>query len=468
MDRPNLVSGPDVLTLRDRLYGEIDIPDRARRLASSCPVVLRLREVRMPNVGFVTFPSFASVTRFEHSVGVSHLAWWWARRNDLDEESGEALAIAGLYHDAATPAFSHLFEEFLRRDDFDHEEALYKLLIGRNDQPGRDHAQVFLGRGCLLSQVLPEPTTPESLLTPLGIADIVTSRIPLGEVLQGQIDLDNIDNVIRAVTAMGLVNSRETIHPYEVASALVYENGRICVAPDGLAAIARWQHLRRILYSAINESEIEFRTQATIKWAISKCSEENAELRSARAWVMSEPQLVEELRKYDLPMRLIDQVRLNNPGRLLLSAWMSDVSALLEPKSEKILDGIINELAEQVGEDVYVNFYIDKRERKLNLPRSSRLMLLDADSLLDPPTEPWREPDRPGRQPGIVGVISLPTRMPRGSAEEPGDGLTTKRHLDLDEASRVLASYLGVYPDAISCRWIGGRRGGGSDQGRLF
>lgn len=454
-----------MLTLHDRLYGEINIPDRARRLASDCPVILRLREVRMPNVGFVTFPSFASVTRFEHSVGVSHLAWWWARRNDLEQDTAEALAIAGLYHDAATPAFSHLYEEFLQRDGFDHEQELYNLLTGKTNLLGSERAQVFLGRGCLLPQVLPEPTSSESQLTLSGIAETVTGSTALGEVLHGQIDLDNIDNVIRAVTAMGLVTQRETIHPYEVANALVYEDGRVCVAPDGLAAIANWQRLRRRLYSAINENEMEFRTQATIKWAISKCAEEDEEIRSSQSWRMSEPELIEKIRKYDLPKRLIDQVRLNSPGRLLLSAWFSDISTLLGPGSEKMLDSIAYEIGSQVGEDVYVNFYIDKRERRINLPRSSRLVLFDDDSLLD---QPWQQLDCTGRQPGIVGVISLPARMSRGSGEEPHDGPTAKRHLDLAQAGRVLASYVGVNPDAISTRWVGSRRGSGSHQEPLF
>ena len=459
-----------MLTLRDRIYGEIDIPDRARRLASSCPVILRLREVRMPNIGFVTFPSFASVTRFEHSVGVSHLAWWWARRNGLDPDSGEALAIAGLYHDAATPAFSHLFEEFLQRDGFDHERALSNLLIGKTALPGSERAQVFLGGGCLLSQVLPEPQTVTSHLTPLGIADIAISETALGEVLHGQIDLDNIDNVIRAVTAMGLVTARETVHPYEVANALVYEDGRVCVAADGLEAIGKWRYLRRKLYSAINDSEIEFRTQATIKWAISKCAEKNEELRSSDAWIMSEPQLIEVLRQYDMPRLLIDQVRLNNPGRLVLSAWVEDISQLIGPESGKVLDGIAYDIGSHLSEEVYVNFYLDKRERRLSLPRSTRAALF-ADgwhAARSGQPDETREQDRAGGRPGIVGVISLPARAPRSSGGESSDGPAARRHLDLDEVGRVLASYLGARPDTISSTWIGSRGSRVSGQGRLF
>src|SRR5215213_4390987 len=99
----------------DALYGRLELPAIVSRLATSDPLILRLREVRMPNIPFVSYPSFAGVTRFEHSLGVAHLAWWWAKRNRLSRDEAEALALAGLYHDAASPAFSHLFEEFLSR-----------------------------------------------------------------------------------------------------------------------------------------------------------------------------------------------------------------------------------------------------------------------------------------------------------------------------------------------------------------
>lgn len=454
-----------MLDLRDRLYGDIEIPDRARRLASGCPVVLRLREIRQPNVGFVSFPSFASVSRFEHSVGVSHLAWWWARRNGIDLESSEALSIAALYHDAATPAYSHLFEEFLRRYGFDHETELAKLLIGNPSLTGSDHAQVFCGGGCMLRQVLPQPLQVYSLLTPSGIADLVTAAVPLGEVLHGQIDLDNIDNVIRAVSAMGLVADREMVHPYEVADALVWDDGRVCVASDRLDAIAKWQYLRRRLYSAINSSEIEFRSQATIKWAINKCTQKCEALKSSGAWIHTEAELLWILMQCEDSKDLMNQVRLNNPGRLVLSAWVPDLSALLGPQTAKVTDGIAYDVGQLIGEEAYVNFYVDKRERALSLPRVLRGTLFDTGDL-DSSVAPDRAVSKPSAPAGIVGVIAWPARSPailqhRSSPHRrPG-------HLDLRDASEVLASYLGVLPDDISTRWIGGSASGAMSSDQL-
>ena len=90
----------------------------------------------MANIPFFTYPSFANVDRFEHSLGVAHLAWRWARRNCLSDDKALALTLAALYHDGATPAFGHLFEEYLFRFGWNHENALVLLLLGDWTCPG--------------------------------------------------------------------------------------------------------------------------------------------------------------------------------------------------------------------------------------------------------------------------------------------------------------------------------------------
>ncbi|HEX3960601.1 MAG TPA: hypothetical protein VHZ03_28840 [Trebonia sp.] len=277
-------------------------------------------------------------------------------------------------------------------------------------------------------------------------------------------DLDNIDNVIRAVTSMGLVadGDPDAVHPYEVAAALTYEDGRICVSTDSFDAVGRWQNLRRRLYAAIIDSEIEFRTQATIKWAISKCAEQDRFIDSVESWTLSEPQLIEYLRRYEFSRVLIDQVRLNNPARLISSAWMSDISCLLGRDSGKVAMRIAEEIGHVLGEEVYVNFYVDKRERALGLPYSTRLSL-------------FGESCRPGQEvarqelpaagerhevAGILGIVALPSRVRRPHHENAGYPKKSTRHIDLQEVARVLEQNLGVEPVQIERRWIGtsGRR----------
>lgn len=93
----------------------------------------RLRRLKQLGLTYQVFPG-ASHNRFEHSLGVAHLAQkfavhlWNLQRGELEIERRDLrlVELAGLCHDLGHGPFSHVFErEFLRRkgiDDWEHEE----------------------------------------------------------------------------------------------------------------------------------------------------------------------------------------------------------------------------------------------------------------------------------------------------------------------------------------------------------
>ncbi|HET6297010.1 MAG TPA: HD domain-containing protein [Kribbella sp.] len=436
----------------DRIYGKVELPKSARKLAQSCPLLLRLREVRMPNIPFFDYPSFANVSRYEHSVGVGHLAFWWAKQNELESDSAEALALAGLYHDAATPAYSHLFEEFLSRDGFDHEAELASVLGAKPNLLGSQHAQVFLGRHCRLRDELAPRAQPGGLLSSTGVADLTAARHPLGVAVHGDLDLDNIDNVIRATTAMGLVRAHESLHPYEVALALRWDGEKVCIATDPADAVGRWRILRRRLYSAILDNEREFIAQATIKWALEECSKVDPELRESSAWTLTEPELVHEhLRMHAKSRELIDSFRLGRPAPLLLSAWIDDLSPLMGSNSEKNTVVLCDRLGALFGCDVYINFYVDKRERPIRLPQTlSPTLFDDVEEIPYPPSShELPQPKSIAATPGVLGVIGTPRAIARNR-----DAKSTL----ITSAIEVLSDVLLQDVETADTRWLGTRR----------
>jgi hypothetical protein len=439
----------------DRIYGRIELPESARRLARTCPLLLRLREVRMPNIPFYDFPSFANVSRYEHSVGVAHLAYWWAKRNSLDDESVEAVTLAALYHDAATPAFSHLFEEFLSRQGFDHEIALADILSARPAVDGGRFAQVFLGRHCRLRDEIGLRARADSVLSATGIAGLVTARHPLGVAVHGDLDLDNIDNVIRAVTAMGLARDRECIHPYEVASCLAWDGTRVGLVDGSPGAVGRWRALRRRLYGSILRNEREFLAQATIKWALEECYKADPALSEESAWTLTESELIfQHLRQTAASRRLIDAVRLGQPAQLLLSAWLDDVSSLAGDDSDKVTRLLCEQLGEIFGCEVYLNFYIDKRERSIRLPKLESGTLFD--SLFASPqdeSDPVASNDLPantvtGSRSGARGLVGVVGFSGSKSSRAHKDAL-------LERAAEVFVEVLAQGPVSIDTCWLG-------------
>lgn len=112
------------------------IPDFIAR-AMEAPEVRRLHNIGM-NCGceYTSFPLFKAIhepySRFDHSVGVALLIWRFTR--------DKAQALAGLFHDIATPCFAHVVDFMLgdsmtqeatedgTRDMIEQSEAIQNIL----------------------------------------------------------------------------------------------------------------------------------------------------------------------------------------------------------------------------------------------------------------------------------------------------------------------------------------------------
>lgn len=102
--------------ITDPIHKYIRITDLEKKLIDT-EVFQRLRKIRQLAGAHLVYPS-AQHTRFEHSLGVMHLAGL-AAETLLDKgyitnkEDVESLRIAALLHDIGHGPFSHLFEEVL-------------------------------------------------------------------------------------------------------------------------------------------------------------------------------------------------------------------------------------------------------------------------------------------------------------------------------------------------------------------
>jgi HD superfamily phosphohydrolase len=444
-----------MLKSRDRLYGQLELPDLAWEVAMTCPVILRLREIRMANIPFLTHPSFANVDRYEHSLGVAHLAWRWARRCRIPNDQALALTLAALYHDGATPAFGHLLEEYLRRFGFDHEMALVDVLQGTSRElPGSENVQVFLGRHCKLRSVLPRPTSAGSYLTAFAVADLAAGHGELGRLIKGDLDFDNVDNVIRAATAMGLVQGLKPVHPYDIIDALVLEDNSVRIDHRKGFPIAVWSEVRRVLYERILNNAYEFRAQAAMKWAIEDCAASDPVLRTKAAWVLTDPELTfEHLRRVPFSRLLVDRLRLGGPPELLFSAWVDDLSPLTDDRTGVLTTELCNDLSELTNTEVYVNHYVDKRLRRISGPPATQPALFDA---LAPAGAPNKSRWLTGSQAGILGAIYVSrTEKLAPTADPPHRGSLSKRAARLDDMESILRRHLGRAPVAVSTGWVG-------------
>ena len=112
----------------DPIHGFIDITPLMRQIIDT-PEFQRLRYLKQLGAVQFVYPS-ATHTRFEHSIGVSHLAYTMATHlfkdtkiNGTNYPIAELTRIAGLIHDIGHGPFSHLYDSQVRHyDEPEHEE----------------------------------------------------------------------------------------------------------------------------------------------------------------------------------------------------------------------------------------------------------------------------------------------------------------------------------------------------------
>ncbi|CAI5647719.1 unnamed protein product [Oreochromis niloticus] len=111
----------------DPIHGHIELHPLLVKIIDT-PQFQRLRSIKQLGGGYYVFPG-ASHNRFEHSIGVGHLAGEF----DISERDVLCVQIAGLCHDLGHGPFSHLFDGMFNPEadpehkDWKHEDASLEM-----------------------------------------------------------------------------------------------------------------------------------------------------------------------------------------------------------------------------------------------------------------------------------------------------------------------------------------------------
>lgn len=372
------------MKIYDRMYGEYKFPPIIMDLLD-CPGLLRLRNVRMANNQFVAFPAFSTTTRYEHSLGVCHLAEICADSIGLNEKERIELMIACLYHDVGTPPFAHAMEEVLQaRFGFDHEENLKNLILGTTGLFDGEMAQIYQGEGLKLRSVCQGSKARKLKIDIHKIAKLAVGdkNEYLSPLLNGDgMDLDNIDNIFRASSAMGLISCNAGEMAQNLAAAFLIKENRVYYNGLFSSNIHNWQRIRDIQYSAIFESIDDFAYQTMIKKAIALLlDEKNRESQlDVNSWRLTDSDLTEKLLNEPKSCEIMRRVMLCRPYECLgiLYVCGEQVSQFINMNLREI-ETIVGDLfvstlglgtkrlASSIVGPVVANFFPDKRKRQIN------------------------------------------------------------------------------------------------------
>src|SRR3954447_17014054 len=99
--------------IRDAIHGFVELNDSELKVLN-LDVLQRLRGIRQLAMASLVYPG-AVHTRFDHTLGVTHVAGQMANELGLDNDERRIVRFAAMLHDIGHGPFSHVSEYALER-----------------------------------------------------------------------------------------------------------------------------------------------------------------------------------------------------------------------------------------------------------------------------------------------------------------------------------------------------------------
>jgi HD superfamily phosphohydrolase len=190
--------------IKDSVHDYVELPPVAAELLDTAPMQ-RLRHIKQLSTVRLVYPS-ANHTRFEHSIGVAHLAGQALDRLGIDGRRAKKVQAAAHLHDVGHGPYGHQTEGIIER------------------RLGRHHDEVadLLGRGELAA------TLERHDLSPDEIASLVAGDGELGQIVAGELDVDRMDYLVRDAHHTGVPYG--TVDYSRLLAALRFTDGKLVLA----------------------------------------------------------------------------------------------------------------------------------------------------------------------------------------------------------------------------------------------
>ena len=134
------------------VHGEIEISEYAKKIIDT-PEYQRLRNIKQGGAVYSVWIG-SSHHRFEHSIGVYHLACKLMnllnqKEDYINEQEYELIAVSALIHDLGHSIYSHLFDDWLKENNIhsEHEERsieIFKLMNQKYNLGYNEYDIIFI------------------------------------------------------------------------------------------------------------------------------------------------------------------------------------------------------------------------------------------------------------------------------------------------------------------------------------
>lgn len=267
-------------SVHDPLYGFVSLNETEIEVIDAA-AFRRLHRIRQLGWAYAVYPS-AHHTRFEHSLGVCHLAGRVADRLGLNAEVTDAVRLAGLLHDIGHGPFSHFFEPVIQQvngQEYSHESVSQHIIL---HEPSILDALGPMAKkvSCILQrQPVPGWDIRDSILA----ADIVS----------GPLDVDRMDYLCRDSYHLGVSYGRFELDQLINTTVTTGGSGerRLCIDIKGWGAAEGYRMGRYLMHAQVYEHHTILAANNTCVAALKAAVDEN--ILDADSLRMDSPEFIE-------------------------------------------------------------------------------------------------------------------------------------------------------------------------------
>ena len=274
--------------INDAIHGQFRL-DGVREELLKTPEMNKLSHIKQLGLAHLVFPG-AHHTRFEHSLGVSHLGGLMSDSIGLSEYEKTTVQVAGMLHDVGHGPYSHTLEHILHeRGGMDHMSITEGIILGDYDvlRDGEESSVINRRRipDILESHGLdPEEVaglirgpgaggTERSLLQwTEGKQDFVDQDYTLAHLVHGPVYCDQLDYLLRDSHFTGVKHG--VVDHLRLIECLERHSGDVAVEERGLPALEGLLVARGLMYSAVYFHRVTRVTEVMLSRAVER-SEDN-------------------------------------------------------------------------------------------------------------------------------------------------------------------------------------------------
>ncbi len=318
------------LEIVDPIHDFIRVYETELKIIDS-PIFQRLRRIRQLSGAHLTYPG-AQHSRFEHSLGVMHIAGQAANalneKGFLGTDQIQDIRLAALLHDVGHGPFSHLFEEVLQaKKKTSHEEIGKKIIL---------HSEI--------GDILSKSGVNKKFITKLAFGDPKYRFV--NEIISGSLSADMMDYLQRDGYFTGAEHAKID-HQRIIHSLAVYKS-KLALDRSALYSfesmiLSRYQMFKAVYFHKTVRSA-EVMMLESIRLADNKCSFTSLDLDSyvkmtdefVVLQILSLPENTDELRRAKKFAR-------DYQNRRLLKCVFEKIT----PEFEKIQDQVRDKIAKK-------------------------------------------------------------------------------------------------------------------------